>query len=658
MRTLAALMYELWKGRRDTYAIQRMKEDEVFYFRVTGKEITPNEYLKHLAGEEVMGLYPLCNDFCSFAALDIDKPDLDLTRQASDLLPKPNYIERSRSGNYHVWMFFQSPVHIKKLAERCRECIDFVRGSGDLHCNLYPLPSKGIGLLIALPLQPKLLKQGLTAFIDDEGNPIGDAFQFLRELKYTELEGSILDDPEIRKLWAGQGKTQGDTSRSGYDFSFARALLRRNFPREEVKTWLRQRPHVHSVLDEYLDRTIDKASAKIGDISIPVRSWADIKPLTRGEFLQQLSSRLVIDKPQRQQLDIFFAAIIANLKTSGRPVWLLIIGPPGCGKTLPMMAIQHSPYTYACSSFRPTALISGWGIRGGEDMSLIPKLNGKILLVKDLSSLLSQNRDIVNEIFGLLRDAYDGACSRAFGTGVERVYKSRFGFIGATTPDVDAHWGLNVRLGERFLRFRVKSTMEQVYAKIDKALESLLEEERVDSVIEEASLGFLKYLKRDAPLPKLSHTKEIGRLAQLGAILRTAVARGARSQQVLVVPEWEEATRYAKQLAKMALALAYIRDKETNDNEEMEDLKILVRDGMDARMEKICKMVYTHPELDTGEIALRLNLPSFTVRSCLDDLSVARIVIGSRNSYTMRWTITPHLKGQLNVFKLWTGEIK
>jgi len=91
--------------------------------------------------------------------------------------------------------------------------------------------------------------------------------------------------------------------------------------------------------------------------------------------------------------------------------------------------------------------------------------------------------------------------------------------------------------------------------------------------------------------------KAIGRLAQLGAILRTVVSRSPFGQEVLVIPEWEEATRYSKQLAKVALGLAFIRGKKTNGVEEMEDLKTLVRDAMDALLKRSVVLFILHPNL-------------------------------------------------------------
>lgn len=673
-QTLEHLMHKLFRGRRDTWAVRRGNE----YFRVFGKEMTDEEYRQHLAGQ-TMGIYPLLKtgETCRVAAIDIDTDNLELVRTTSQKLPKPNYIERSRSGFYHIWMFFEEPVAIESLETACRKTLTTLRQETDQHCNLYPLQAKGIGLLIALPLQYGYVKQNLSVFIEAESN-LQAQFQFLQQIKYTKPPGSFLDNKHLKALWQGKGKKTGDKSASGYDFSFCVALFNAGYSKYNTTRLLSKRPELHQDTPEYIQQTVEAAFVttqkktnilpEAAAIVKKVVDWGNIEPLSRDEFLTRLKKCLILHKEQLQQFDIFFAALMANLKTKGRPVWLLFVGPPGCGKTLPMMAIQHAPYVYMTSAFRPTALISGFGIKGGEDQSLIPKLDGKILLVKDMSSFLSQHKEVVAEALGLLRDAYDGACSRQFGTGVERSYTSRFGFLGATTPDIDAHWALNVRLGERFLRHRCRATPEQIYEKIDCAMDNLFEEDKADTEIQDLCMAFFKYLMSEEETengdgkhkkPYLSNAKVIGRLAQLGAILRTVIARSTFGKEVLVIPEWEEATRYTKQLAKMALGLAYVRGKETNDDEELEDLKSLIRDGMDARIERICRIIYASPGLEAFAIAEKICLPTWTVRSCLDDLAVARVVYYKRNDLSLSWFFIPWLAGQINQFKLWPkGEEK
>lgn len=105
----------LFSGRTDIYGLGEG--------RVVKAPLTLAQYRDHLGGSDVadhrenavqatgLGVFPLRQDgTVSFAAIDLDRPDFELAHLLADLLPGPAYVERSRSGNAHVWVFFATPV--------------------------------------------------------------------------------------------------------------------------------------------------------------------------------------------------------------------------------------------------------------------------------------------------------------------------------------------------------------------------------------------------------------------------------------------------------------------------------------------------------------------------------------------------------------------
>jgi hypothetical protein len=72
----------------------------------------PSDYMRHLRGEGPgIGIAPLRPDSTVvFAAIDLDEPDFEAAREMQKFLPGTTFLERSRSGNAHVWVFFDSPV--------------------------------------------------------------------------------------------------------------------------------------------------------------------------------------------------------------------------------------------------------------------------------------------------------------------------------------------------------------------------------------------------------------------------------------------------------------------------------------------------------------------------------------------------------------------
>jgi hypothetical protein len=63
----------------------------------------------------------------------------------------------------------------------------------------------------------------------------------------------------LRRLYYGDGKTWGDTSNSGVDFTIAKELLKAKLAPQEVAEALAVRPGVHRTSAEYCRRTVEKA---------------------------------------------------------------------------------------------------------------------------------------------------------------------------------------------------------------------------------------------------------------------------------------------------------------------------------------------------------------------------------------------------------------
>lgn len=95
------------------------------------------DFVKHLQGEGPgIGIAPLMPDnTVRFAAIDIDKPDFDLAKEMQRFIPGASWIERTRSGNAHVWVFFDGSVAawvaMGVLKEVCT-------AAGEPHTEVFP----------------------------------------------------------------------------------------------------------------------------------------------------------------------------------------------------------------------------------------------------------------------------------------------------------------------------------------------------------------------------------------------------------------------------------------------------------------------------------------------------------------------------------------
>ena len=107
-----------------------------------------------------------------------------------------------------------------------------------------------------------------------------------------------------------------------------------------------------------------------------------------------------------EYIDVQFGAIFAN-RLDSKPVWLYIVGPPGSGKTEILQSFTGSKEIYSLSSLTANTLISGRCQSEKEkDPSLLPKLDGKVLIIKDFTVILKGNSDIRLALLRMLTSVY------------------------------------------------------------------------------------------------------------------------------------------------------------------------------------------------------------------------------------------------------------
>lgn len=174
----------------------RVKCQDCNYRKFT--EINDKIIYRHLAGQQVVGLYPLMHDdTCYFLAVDFDKgqwqEEVKAMSKACQSFGIPHSIEISRSGNgAHLWVFFNEKVPAKEarllgfgLLDKAMEV--YPNLSFDSYDRLFPnqdvLPEGGFGNLIALPLQKEARNSGNSSFVDGDLRLLPDQWGHLAQIR-------------------------------------------------------------------------------------------------------------------------------------------------------------------------------------------------------------------------------------------------------------------------------------------------------------------------------------------------------------------------------------------------------------------------------------------------------------------------------------------
>ena len=222
-----ALFKSLFHGREDVYPVRWERKDGrsgyspacVYEWKrpLCGKPrvkcancenrkllpVTDEVIQNHLIGKHTIGVYPLLSDeTCWLLAADFDKKtwheDAAAFVSTCNQLGISAGLERSRSGEGgHVWIFFNCPVSASQA--RKLGCTILTRTLDQRHQigldsydrffpNQDTLPKGGFGNLIALPLQWAPREKGNSVFLNPEGFPYPDQWEFLSNLEKLSFE--------------------------------------------------------------------------------------------------------------------------------------------------------------------------------------------------------------------------------------------------------------------------------------------------------------------------------------------------------------------------------------------------------------------------------------------------------------------------------------
>jgi hypothetical protein len=324
-----------------------------------------------------------------------------------------------------------------------------------------------------------------------------------------------------------------------------------------------------------------------------------------------------------EPIDIVFGSVFAN-RLSGDPLWLFLVAPPGGTKTELLMSMCEAPLIYTTTSLTPHALVSGANF-GGRDPSLIPKLDGKVLVVKDFTTILAMNSMARDEIFGTLRDAYDGQTEKQFGNGVVRKYRSKFGIVAGVTPAIESLHSASISLGERFLKYRISHGSGR--DAVRRALQNVNKGDEMREELCEVSRAVLDYEFESIPEMPQGFMDKIILLAEWTALLRGIVSREKYTQQVNYKPMSELGTRLAKQLSKLAYGISIFKRELVISKTTFNAISKTARDTIPDRIEEVVQQLYKHKgQGKTKEVSRWTKLPEGTVRFLLQDMELLHIV--------------------------------
>lgn len=329
---------------------------------------------------------------------------------------------------------------------------------------------------------------------------------------------------------------------------------------------------------------------------------------------------------EQNQLDALAVctAVVASAGSRGTPLWLFLVGPPGCGKSEMLLAFSRlEDRCLFLSRLTSEAFISGFS---GDDCSVMSYLNNRTLIIKDFTSVKAMSQEKQTDLFGMLRDAYDGEVSKPFGTnvGVRAYSNCWFPMLAGVTHVI--HADNQSAYGERFLKFELldddHDVMKQTNASMVKATNDAKATEP-DETLKNAVVAFFDQRKLDRDkLPKVMGTKyesKLLALAQIVAITRTSADK--KGNCYAYRPQPENPGRLGAQFVKLAQHICWVLDKPRMDDEVFRIVRKTATDTVISWSLEIIRALIRNPKgMCITELTRQLQVAVETIRPHLETL--------------------------------------
>ncbi|TDD35263.1 ArsR family transcriptional regulator [Actinomadura sp. KC06] len=342
-------------------------------------------------------------------------------------------------------------------------------------------------------------------------------------------------------------------------------------------------------------------------------------------------------------LDAVLATAAAE-RLQGDPCWLLVVSGSGAAKTETVMPLQGAGAVIVSTISGEAALLSGTSEKErSKDATggLLRKVGPRgLLVIKDVTSIISMHRDTRASVMAALREVYDGRWDRDIGAdgGKTLTWKGRLVVIGAVTTAWDSAHSVISAMGDRFVLVRVDSAESR--GRRAAGLQALRNTGHEVTMREQLSgcVGrLLDAVERDTDVD-LSEMEMLALLdlADIVTLARTAVERDYAGN-VVQAHAPEAPTRFTKQLGQI------VRGGVALGMGRAEALGVAVRcagDSMPPLRLRVLVDVAAHSDTPTKDVVKRLQLPRKTVDRVLQELHLLGLLTVDEIEYgqdRVRW---------------------
>lgn len=285
-------------------------------------------------------------------------------------------------------------------------------------------------------------------------------------------------------------------------------------------------------------------------IEEPFGKLLDIKQTPLEEVYKVYKKYFHVEDTKR--IDIVLAVALSR-KLEGIPIWLILVGPSGDMKSVQLNSLEGED-TYILHNLTSKTLVNGY-VNKLKFPDLAPELDKKLVIIPDMAQILKLPPIEKGELWGQLRDLYDGLAGKVSGMGGRARYKGlKVTLIAGSTPAIDGQILVHQDLGTRELLYRTKgSTLKKEVMR--KCFDNEEFETKISMELKEKTLDFLDktYIVRE-----FIHPNTIEKLMDISiyiTFMRATAEIDSFTNQLRNEVYPEEPTRIAKQLKRLYICL-------------------------------------------------------------------------------------------------------
>ena len=319
-----------------------------------------------------------------------------------------------------------------------------------------------------------------------------------------------------------------------------------------------------------------------------------------------------------KRIDIVLATSL-SIKMNGIPLWLILVGSSGDMKSVQLNALGGFK-TFYIQKVTSKTLVNGFKDKKVHP-DLAPLLNNKLVVIRDMATLMKLPPSEKAEIWGQLRDLYDGFAGTTSGMGTFIEYKDlKITLIAGSTPAIDNQILIHQDLGTRELIYRVNGNKKQEKAMM-KCMENEAIERRITQNLNEVTTKFLELCPiREINISEQT-TQELMKMAFYIRHMRASATIDSYTNTLINDVYPEEPTRIIKQLKRLYKCLMSL-DKDYSSKRALEILWHVSKSSAFQNRVKILNVLINTMEekLSTSQIADILKIGKGTTQRELNIL--------------------------------------